>query len=244
MPAPFQNGPRKRSYYERGGADVSNGREEAPGGRAMKQPRRGARFSDRGGRADNVNVFARSQGSAVTPSGYLSQGLQPPPFPAQHHANMPHFDPNNPVEALLKMQAMGIPLPQLPPTYGSLQGRRSPMGKAAKRRRRCRDFETKGFCTRKDCRFEHGSDAIYVPPSQPMPLPPQAEGQSNPSRFFLCLDKGLAQMPVIPRGFRMTRKLCSRVAERSRTRCDLIKTITLDWPPPPVATLHLPEELV
>jgi RNA-binding protein 26 len=85
---------------------------------------------------------------------------------------MPPLDPNNPMAALLAMQAMGIPFPGMPPYPQAA----SPVGQAgspiggfpppAKRNQRCRDYDTKGFCARGNtCIYEHGTDSIFVPPN-------------------------------------------------------------------------------
>lgn len=64
---------------------------------------------------------------------------------------MPPFDPNNPMEAFMRMQAMGMPFPGMP-EYFSQNGNR----RQQRRRGRCRDFDTKGYCARgSTCMFEH-----------------------------------------------------------------------------------------
>jgi hypothetical protein len=62
--------------------------------------------------------------------------------------------------AMLAMQAMGFPVPGLPP-FGQQGGERGPGGP---KKKRCRDYDQKGFCARGNtCMFEHGQDSIYVP---------------------------------------------------------------------------------
>lgn len=65
---------------------------------------------------------------------------------------MPPFDPNNPMEAFMRMQAMGMGMPEQ-------------FGQKQKRKGRCRDFDTKGFCSRgSTCMYDHGSESAWVPP--------------------------------------------------------------------------------
>ncbi|KAK3182343.1 hypothetical protein K4F52_006345 [Lecanicillium sp. MT-2017a] len=132
-----QNNSRKRGYDDSSNAgDVGAsgyGQEQQPhgGGRAHKQPRRGGR---RGGRDDRQHM------------GYMPPGGMP---------DMPPFDPNNPMEAFMRMQAMGMPFPGMPEYFGP--GRGGGGNRRQQRRRgRCRDFDTKGYCARgSTCMFEH-----------------------------------------------------------------------------------------
>lgn len=71
---------------------------------------------------------------------------------------MPPFDPFNglPMDVLVQMQAMGLPFPDM------VGGRGPP-----RRRGRCRDFDTKGYCSRgSTCQYDHGNgnDSLYMPP--------------------------------------------------------------------------------
>lgn len=141
--APFSNGSKKRTWGE---VDMQNAEGTQFGsGRGLKHARRGGRFDG-----------DRSHGG-FTPGGPPSAPfLQPPP-------GMPQFDPNNPLKAMLEMQAMGIPLPPMP-DYGP----QDPGRPQQRRRQRCRDYDTKGYCARGSaCMFEHGNDSIFVPPARP-----------------------------------------------------------------------------
>lgn len=77
---------------------------------------------------------------------------------------MKHFDPKSALEAIMQMQAMGIPYPgmaefmaQMPPVGGGRNSQRRGRG-------RCRDFDTKGYCSRgNQCMYDHGNSSIYVP---------------------------------------------------------------------------------
>ena len=173
---------RKRSYnesqQEKGGYDSHYGR----GDRQMKQMRRGGMHNGRGGNF-----------SGGPDSGYPAQGnmsglpLPPPGFQSMPMppAAMP-FDPNDPIGAILAMQAMGFPpmpgMPDLsqaiPPTGFPQSGRQGSSEQATNVKRkisaRCRDYDTKGLCERGHaCPFEHGDNRIVIPGQQ--------EGMSSPS---------------------------------------------------------------
>lgn len=65
----------------------------------------------------------------------------------------------------MQMQAMGMPFAGLQ-GYPQLSFGGRPQKHQAKRKSRCRDFDTKGFCSRgSTCLYDHGNESIYVPPS-------------------------------------------------------------------------------
>ncbi|RDA95219.1 hypothetical protein CP533_1832 [Ophiocordyceps camponoti-saundersi (nom. inval.)] len=129
-------GARKRTFGDTSDAvDVAERQE--PDQRFHKQPRRGGR---RGG-------MEESRGR---------QGAFPP--------TLPQFDAGNPLETMMQMQAMGIPFAALQGYPQMAMGTR-PQQHQAKAKRRCRDFDTKGYCSRgSTCMFDHGNESIYVPP--------------------------------------------------------------------------------
>lgn len=145
--APAQGSSRKRAFDDQADFADVGGRDNAHGAqRAYKQPRRGGRrgMDDNGG-FPGMNM--------PTPPG------MPP--------GMPQFDPNNPMEALMQMQAMGMPFPamsnypHLQQGFGGRNQRNQP-----RRRGRCRDFDTKGYCSRgSTCMYDHGNESVYVPSS-------------------------------------------------------------------------------
>jgi RNA-binding protein 26 len=172
-----QNGSRKRSYGDFGDVDTTGGGHDRFGGningRLFKQPRRGGST----GRAGRFDSYGNGRGGRqmqpppmnpqhMPPAGFPNLPQMPPPPPG-----MPPIDPNNPLAAMLTMQAMGFPVPGMP----SYQQSNSPVGQSnspragftpAGKRQRCIDYDTKGFCARGNtCMYEHGSDSIYVPPS-------------------------------------------------------------------------------
>ena len=175
VPLGPQNGSRKRSYNDRGDGDAQD-RGFQPGadsnGRLYKQPRRGGPAIGRG----NFEGFNPNNGrggggfSGGRPSPMNLQGMplqgfsgmagmpSPPP-------GMPPFDLNNPVAAMLAMQALGIPVPGIPQAVSPV-GRGPPGPPMTQKKQRCRDYDIKGFCARGNtCMFEHGEHSIWVPPA-------------------------------------------------------------------------------
>ena len=169
------NEPRKRSFNDRQENGDAADSHYVRGDRQMKQMRRGGRggrgdgYSSRGGRVgfqENGRPFPHA-GSPPMPPTF--PGLPPGmPLPPQ---GLP-FDPNDPLAAMLAMQAMGLPplpaisplpnagLPNGHPQFGG-QGASEPRNK---RRRRCRDYDTQGYCARgNSCPYEHGTDRLIVP---------------------------------------------------------------------------------
>ncbi|KFZ17608.1 hypothetical protein V502_04514 [Pseudogymnoascus sp. VKM F-4520 (FW-2644)] len=146
------NASKKRSFNDRGDADTQMGPMDATG-RAVKQ--------------------ARRNGNMVAGGHYDSFGNYMPPQPnrrfqtPQDFPPMPPTDPNDPMAAMLAMQAMGFPVQGMPGFDQNAAGPRGPGGRQGQGQmggRRCRDYDTKGFCARgNSCKFEHGQDSIYVP---------------------------------------------------------------------------------
>ncbi|UKZ73616.1 hypothetical protein TrVFT333_001264 [Trichoderma virens FT-333] len=134
--APHQGGSRKRGLPD----DMDYEGQQAAYGRGYKQARRGSNH----GRMDDSTM-----------GGYVSVDSMP---------GMKHFDPKSALETIMQMQAMGLPYPgmaefmaQMPPVGGGRHSQR--------RRGRCRDFDTKGYCSRgNQCMYDHGNSSVYVPP--------------------------------------------------------------------------------
>lgn len=115
---------RKRAFDDSGDVHEHNGQQQHED-RAYKQPRRNGRPND---------GFA----GFVPPTGM---------------ANLPPFDLNNPMEAFMRMQAMGMPFPGMPDYRGHGPGKRQ------HKRRRCRDFDNKGYCSRgSTCVYDHSQE--------------------------------------------------------------------------------------
>lgn len=176
MGAPLgpQNGSRKRSYHERGDGDPQDrGFQTAgdPHGRLYKQSRRGGLGMSRGFETFNSNTgrggYVASRPPPMNPQAMPSQGFPGMPGMPSPPPGMPPFDGNNPMAALLAMQAMGFPVPGLAPfpTQNSPMGRGSPGNPMPPKRPRCKDYDINGFCAKGNtCPFEHGQHSIWVPP--------------------------------------------------------------------------------
>ena len=155
------NESRKRSYHDwdREEGAGANGRIHPfdGGERPMKQPRRGRGRDQRGGRQSQSQM------------GQLGMPQLPTPPPG-----MPPIDPNNPMAALLAMQqAMGMF--QGMPNAGSPTSA-SPFA-VPRAGKRCRDYDTKGFCAAgASCPYEHGNDTLVVP---------QLDQEYDPNNAFL-----------------------------------------------------------
>lgn len=70
------------------------------------------------------------------------------------------FDPKV-MEAFLQMGSMGMPYPGMPnfPQQGFGGGKNQ-----SRKKGRCRDFDTKGFCSRgSTCPYDHGNEPIFMP---------------------------------------------------------------------------------
>ncbi|KAI1474021.1 hypothetical protein F4774DRAFT_402164 [Daldinia eschscholtzii] len=175
-PAFPQNGSRKRTYNDRDDNDVDiilTNQGSYPGAQPYKQPRRGGSFSQRGGRFDEPYKPRDQNGfSGAYPAPSRSNGRSGPPLPPSFHpsahdqAMPPPINLDNLMENLQRMNQLDVPIPQLPdlpkPVYsGSVPPPR-------RRRQKCRDYETRGYCSRgSNCKFEHGSDSLMMPPLQP-----------------------------------------------------------------------------
>ncbi|OBT88176.1 hypothetical protein VE02_02454 [Pseudogymnoascus sp. 03VT05] len=152
---PNPNGSKKRSFNDRGDADAQMGPMDTTG-RAMKQARRNGNMVP-GGHYDSFGNYTAPQPNRRfdTPQGFPQMPNLPP--------GMPPTDPNDPMAAMMAMQAMGFPVQGMPGFDQHAAGPRGPGGRPGQGRR-CRDYDTKGFCARgNSCKFEHGQDSIYVP---------------------------------------------------------------------------------
>ncbi|KAL6898233.1 hypothetical protein GGI43DRAFT_408681 [Trichoderma evansii] len=136
--APHHTGSRKRGLHDDGEYDGPSSH-----GRGHKQPRRGSNH----GRMDD-SLMGGQQGS------FVSVDSMP---------GMSHFDPKGALEAIMQMQAMGIPYPGMAEFMAQMP--HGGGGRSSQRRRgRCRDFDTKGYCSRgNQCMYDHGNSSIYVP---------------------------------------------------------------------------------
>lgn len=181
-----RNGSRKRSYRDLDAPDPQSMNWDY-GGPSHQQPhkqaRRGGNFGSRGGRYEDPHS-SRGRG------GYGSYNGPPPNGPSANYpsagygGSFPGYDPNQPfapqqpidansiIENIQRLQElgarMGIQMPGAPgaaplpkPVYSGLT---ASTGTSKRRREPCRDYETKGFCSRgNSCQFEHGNASGFVP---------------------------------------------------------------------------------
>lgn len=184
----FRNGSKKRSYRDFDAPDTQQMNWDYDGGVGFQQPPKQARRAGgftRGGRFDD-SFSQRGRGGygaynghppSNGPSTYPDAGYGAPGYnPQQPFAGAPPtIDANTILENIRQLQElgaqMGLQLPQagsLPKPVYSGQTLSSPQSRP--RRPPCRDYETKGYCSRGDrCQFEHGSSSVYVPSFQPPP---------------------------------------------------------------------------
>lgn len=159
---------RKRGYNDWDDPDAQSGRDGGSGGRALKQPRRGG-MGGRGHRSDGNSSYPVLP-PAVPP--YPPQAGQLPPVGLPGPSTVGYFDPTGAMGALFGMSfAAGHPMPEL------LSHDRSHL--PLKKRKKCRDWEKKGYCQRgSNCMFAHSNDPIYPP----FPGPPFEAMQQAPQR--------------------------------------------------------------
>jgi len=174
FPARPQNGSKKRAYTDWDDANAQAGGDAGAGRRSFKQPRRGGR----GPRLDEAN-HARAGGPGV-PVGFPHAGQLPPAPGLPGPTSVGFFDPRGAMDAIYGMSlATGHPMPEFSPYDRS---------RPPKKRKKCRDWEKKGYCQRgSSCNFEHSNDAGYASlpsmpfagmPQMPLPQPTAVEGMA------------------------------------------------------------------
>ncbi|KAI1760770.1 hypothetical protein GGR53DRAFT_508469 [Hypoxylon sp. FL1150] len=181
---PFgQGGSRKRAYNDRDDNDVDiilNDHGSYTGAPSYKHARRGGNFARRGGRFDDPYA-PRDQpafpGPYPTPSSSGRYGPPPPaPYQPPHHGQGLRL-----VDPAVIMQQLGISIPQISELPKPIYSGPSPAPR--RNRRRCRDYDTKGYCARgNSCRFEHG-----IEPPITSSLGPPASDEYDPSNVFSML---------------------------------------------------------
>ena len=162
-----------------------NGGSQQGRKRSFNQAQDGS-FDRQNGRGDRPKFMRRGDGGRGGHGrGGMNGGFQPanlPPLSMSPAAampdfmrglpGMPPFDPSDPLALMLSMQAMGLPgMPQLPlSTPPNSQGggfKGNGFQGKSKIDSPCRDYETKGYCTRgTTCPFSHGNDRILIPSPQ------------------------------------------------------------------------------
>lgn len=139
---PAFNQGKKRGYHAPDRVDESRLPGNGTNGRPSKQARRGAM----GGRHGRGN--------------YLRPAISPPPL-----SGLPAWDPANPMASFMAM-ATAMATGLLPPGMPAMPMLPSTPLKSGNR---CRDYDTKGFCTRgAQCPYDHGTDAYVVPQDDQM----------------------------------------------------------------------------
>jgi RNA recognition motif-containing protein len=153
--------------------------------------------------------------------GHTSRNYDPPAFNGYAQANgapapmaptqqlpstIPGFDPNNPMSAILAMQAllplMGFQLPNQGTTVGQGNGRR------------CYDYDSKGFCARGSaCPYEHGTDSIVVPTmrgKEPTPFSPILPSPFSQESFSMFNEADMPSFTAPPRNLHPVRRRANR----------------------------------
>ncbi|KAI0161883.1 hypothetical protein GGR52DRAFT_561434 [Hypoxylon sp. FL1284] len=178
-PASAQGGSRKRAFNDRGDNEVEiflNSQSPYAGVSSYKQPRREGSFNQRGGRPGDP-YLPRDQPGFPTPYQAPANSSRYGQ-PAQHGQGIPLMDPS------VLIQQLGLPIPPTTDFPKPVYSGASPAPR--RRRQRCRDYDTKGYCARgNSCRFEHSADPAFMPS-----LGPSANDEYDPNNVF--------SMPQIP----------------------------------------------
>ncbi|KAI0888803.1 uncharacterized protein GGS22DRAFT_152379 [Annulohypoxylon maeteangense] len=188
------SGSKKRPYNDRDDEVdiILNGQGSYP--HPFKQPRRDTGFIQRG-RFDNP--YGSIDRPTFPPSTFHTfsdpnrPSLPPPPLPQlsqfqpQHDQHMAQMNPN-------MLNQLGFTFSQednLPkPVYsGTIP--------TPRRRKRCRDYDTKGYCSRGNkCRFDHGMDSLTLPP-----LGPSAGDEYDPSNAIFTMPLPNIHQSLLPK---------------------------------------------
>lgn len=193
---------RKRGFQDRGDFDAPTGRDQFPGGRQFKQPRRGGGYGGRKGYVDLDRPQSLSQEQYSFQNTPGQHGLsfgQPGQVP-----QIPPFDPSNPMEAMRQLQQigqqMGLSMPNFADYSQQPHGFQQNAPAQQGRKGRCWDFDRKGFCPRGiKCKFDHSTGTEPVPYNLPTP---QLSGQIqlpgeeyDPSSATLSQPQQIPQFP-------------------------------------------------
>ncbi|KAL1842181.1 hypothetical protein VTJ49DRAFT_5868 [Mycothermus thermophilus] len=173
-PRYFSEGSRKRAYVDWDDPAAQNGRDWANGSRPFKQRRGGGRGGG-GLMPPTVPPNPGAFGSAFHQQ-QAGPAPQQPPLPGPTAVG--YFDPKNPMSAaaLYGMSlAAGHPMSELLAQAASMP---------PTKRKKCRDWERKGYCPRgTSCMFQHSNDPVFPPP---VPGPPRFGGaQQLPQQSML-----------------------------------------------------------
>lgn len=160
-------GNKKRTFNDRGAGQIHE-RGALPNSylnEPNKLPRRSGpsigRSATEGSKTGPTGTRPSLTNHQTMPSQYSDiQGISNSP------SSLPTFDPNDPIIAMLAMQALGFPLPGTP---GFNQAEISTLSDTSMStsNQRCRDYDVKGYCARGiTCTYEHGENPIWGLPQQ------------------------------------------------------------------------------
>ncbi|KAK3904065.1 RNA-binding protein 26 [Staphylotrichum tortipilum] len=194
-PQPFpprpQNGSKKRAYTDWDDPNAQIGGDAGPGRRSFKQPRRG-------GRGPRPEETSHARGVAPGVPGTFPSAAQLPRAPGlPGPTTVGFFDPRGAMDAVFGMSlAASHPMPEFSP-YDR--------GRPLRKRKKCRDWEKKGYCQRgSNCNFEHSTDGVYPPlpaglqftgmPALPLPQPAGAEEYDPTNALMADLSNGMGPL--------------------------------------------------
>ncbi|KAH8681057.1 hypothetical protein BX600DRAFT_504797 [Xylariales sp. PMI_506] len=228
----FRNGSRKRSYRDLDAPDPQSlnwdlygdppGRQGAQ--QPYKQARRGGSLTSRGGRPDDPyaprgrsgydaynapngnNPSGLPGGNFGDGTGYNPQQMLPM---YQQNSGVPPIDANTILENIQRLQELGAQMGlQMPQSSGQLpkpiySGPAMSAAPSRRKKRPCRDYERKGFCSRGNkCQYDHGDGSVYVPS---FVVPTQSD-EYDPNNATMAMALDHPGHPVKPQdraGFQM-----------------------------------------
>lgn len=158
---------RKRRYYEREASQPRDSQDPhysraAGGERPFKQAtRRGGRSGRGGGGGYDMNM-GRIPGQPASMASLFNFPALPTPPPG-----LAPFNPADPM-SFLTMMGMAFPsMPSIPSDRSQLAANQQGSHRASRtrgRKRRCRDYDTKGYCALGSaCPYEHGGELVLPP---------------------------------------------------------------------------------
>jgi len=159
-PNPRQSAPsQKRKVGDREDDEVDIILDDAPtrsGAPAQKLQKTG-RESWQNGPLGNGPSISRNGSFGQQQYGNLASFGQGNAFDSNGQG-FPAIDPAIILQNIQMLQQMGIPLPD--PSALGMSGSQ----KSRKKRKRCKDYDKKGFCARgHKCKFEHGAGSVFLP---------------------------------------------------------------------------------
>ncbi|KAH7031419.1 uncharacterized protein B0I36DRAFT_122718 [Microdochium trichocladiopsis] len=159
---------RKRRVSDRDEDDVDIILHDAPGrggAPAQKLQKTGSDFQNNGalgnGGSGQTNGLYGQPGYGSMPNFGPGNGF------GTNTQAFPPIDPAMILQNIQMLQQMGIPIPD--PTAFATPGQQK---SSRKKKKRCRDYDKKGFCARgHKCKWEHGNESVFLPSFMPPPPP-------------------------------------------------------------------------